>query len=96
MIDAVQSAAGGMAAAQARFTEAAVQVARMRAGPSGTGQATDTGKATGTDLPAAARIELSQAAREIAASRAGFAADADAAADRVADDATRRLLDVRA
>lgn len=92
MIDAVQSAAGGMAAAQARFTEAAVQVARMRAGPSGTGQ--PAGQASGSDLPAAARIELSQAAREIAASRADFAANAAVA--RAADDTTRRLLDVRA
>lgn len=92
MIDAVQRAAGGMAAAQARFTEAAVQVARMRAGPSGTGQ--PTGQAPGTDLPAAARIELSQAAQEIAASRADFAANAAVA--RAADDTTRRLLDVRA
>ena len=66
MIDALQSAAGGMAAAQARFTEAAVQVARMRAGPSGTGQP------TGTDLPAAAQLELSQAARDLVASRAEF------------------------
>ncbi len=88
MIDALQSAAGGMAAAQARFTEAAVQVARMRAGPSGTGQP------TGTDLPAAARVELSQAARDLVASRAEFAANVAVA--RVADHATQRLLDVRA
>lgn len=89
MIDAVQSAAGGMAAAQARFTEAAVQVARMRAGPSGTGQPTGTGL-----LPPAARVELSQTALDLAASRADFAANAAVA--RAADGATRRLLDVRA
>ncbi len=92
MIDAVQTAFGGMAAAQARFTEAAVQVARMRAGPSGTGQ--PTGQSSGPGLPAAARVDLSQAAQEIAASRADFAADAAVA--RAADGTTRRLLDVRA
>ncbi|AWN36673.1 flagellar protein [Methylobacterium radiodurans] len=88
MIDALQSATGGMVAAQARFTEAAVQVARMRAGPSGTGQP------IGTHLPAAAQIDLSQTARDLVASRAEFAANAAVA--RAADGATRRLLDVRA
>lgn len=92
MIDALQSAAGGMAAAQARFTEAAVQVARMRAGPSGTGQ--PTGQPTGTDLPAAAQLELSQAARDLVASRAEFAANVAVA--QVAEHTTRRLLDVKA
>jgi hypothetical protein len=88
MIDAVQSAAGGMAAAQARFTEVAVHVARMQAGPSGTGQP------TGTDLLAAARIELSRVALDRVGSRAEVAANAAVA--RVADQATRRLVDVRA
>jgi flagellar hook protein FlgE len=88
MTSAMQIAAGGMAGASLRLNAAAEQVARIDAGPSG------TRIPTGTGLPEAATVDLSQAALDLIEARTGFAANA--ATVRVADETTRRLLDVRA
>ncbi len=88
MSSAFQIATGGMAGANVRLTAAAEQVARVDAGPSG------TRLPTGTGLPEAATVDLSQAALDMIEAKTGFGANAAVA--RVADDMTRRLLDVRA
>lgn len=87
MSSALQIAAGGMAGASLRLTAAAEQVARLDAGPSGTGLPIDPA------LPEATTLDLSQAALDLIGAKAGFAANATVA--RAADETTRRLLDVR-
>ena len=79
MIDASRVASTGMAAASTRLGEAAGRVASSGAAAAG--------------LPEAAVVSLSDAALDVIASRASFAANA--AVLRSADTMTQRLLDAR-
>ena len=88
MSSPLQFAAGGMVGATVRLTAAAEQIARLDAGPSG------TGLPGGSILPEAATVDLSEAALGLIEARIGF--DANAAVARAADETTRRLLDMRA
>lgn len=81
MIDALQTSASGLSGAFNRLANAAEQIARIDAGPSG------------TSLPEAASIELTPPA--LAAIEARNAGEANAAVMSAAAQSADRLLDVR-
>lgn len=87
MSSAMQIAAGGLAGANLRLTAAAEQVARLDAGPGG------TGLPDGSGLSEAVILDLSPTALDAIGAGTAFEADTIAARDAAE---TTRLLDVRA